>query len=148
MALAAPLLGAVGGAPIVPLLAGVALPPVQAVATTAFAAVVALALGSLGSQSLLGWDAMTYWLMGDVNASALFGSLVTKTSTWLTIGISLVAAFAQSFLSMQRKRWMEIVGLVLAVALMGLALVVAFGLTPQTIVPLVAGFVILLAVMV
>ena len=91
---------------------------------------------------------MTYWLMGDVNASALFGSLVTKTSTWLTIGISLVAAFAQSFLSMQRKRWMEIVGLVLAVALMGLALVVAFGLTPQTIVPLVAGFVILLAVMV
>ena len=148
VALAVPLLGAVGGAPIVPLLAGVALPPVQAVATTAFAAVVALALGSLGSQSLLGWDAMTYWLMGDVNASALFGSLVTKTSTWLTIGISLVAAFAQSFLSMQRKRWMEIVGLVLAVALMGLALVVAFGLTPQTIVPLVAGFVVLLAVMV
>ena len=43
---------------------------------------------------------------------------------------------------------MEVVGLVLAVALMGLALVVAFGLTPQTIVPLVAGFVILLAVMV
>ena len=59
-----------------------------------------------------------------------------------------VAAFAQSFLSMKRKRWMEVVGLVLAVALMGLALVVAFGLTPQTIVPLVAVFVILLAVMV
>jgi len=148
VALAAPLLGAVGGAPVVPLLAGAALPPLQAVATTAFAIVVALALGSLGTQSLLGWDAMAHWLMGDANASALFGSLLTKTSTWLVVGISLVAAFAQSFLSMKGKRWMEVVGLVLAVALMGLALVVAFGLTPQTIVPLVAGFVVLLAVMV
>lgn len=148
VALAAPLLGAVGGAPVVPLLAGAALPPLQAVATTAFAIVATLALGSLGTQSLLGWDVISHWLMGDANASVLFGSLLTKTSTWLVVGISLVAAFAQSFLSMKRKRWMEVVGLVLAVALMGLALVVAFGLTPQTIVPLVAGFVVLLAVMV
>ena len=148
VALAAPLLGAVGGAPVVPLLAGAALPPVQAVATTAFAAVVGLALGSLGTQSLLGWDAMAYWLMGDANASALLGSLVTKTSTWLIVGCSLVAAFAQAFLSMQRKRWMAIVGLVLAVALMGMALVLVFGPTPQAIVPLAVGFVVLLAVMV
>ena len=133
VALAAPLLGAVGGAPVVPLLAGDALPPVQAVATTAFAAVIGLALGSLGTQSLLGWDAMAYWLMGDANASALLGSLVTKTSTWLIVGCSLVAAFAQAFLSMQRKRWMAIVGLVLAVALMGMALVLVFGPTPQAI---------------
>ena len=148
VALAAPILGAVGGAPVVPLLAGAALRPVQAVATTAFSAVIALALGSLGSQSLLGWDAMSHWLMGDLNASALFGSLVTKSSTWLIVGCSLVASFAQALLSMQRKRWMEIVGLVLAVALMGMALVVVFGPTLQAIVPLAAGFAALLAVMV
>ena len=148
VALAAPILGAVGGAPVVPLLAGAALRPVQAVATTAFSAVIALALGSLGSQSLLGWDAMSHWLMGDLNASALFGSLVTKSSTWLIVGCSLVASFAQALLSMQRKRWMDIVGLVLAVALMGMALVVVFGPTLQAIVPLAAGFAALLAVMV
>ncbi|MBO4352929.1 MAG: serine/threonine protein kinase, partial [Eggerthellaceae bacterium] len=40
VALVTPLLGAVGGAPVIPLLAGAALRPLQAVATVAFAAVV------------------------------------------------------------------------------------------------------------
>ena len=115
--LAAPLAGSVGGSSAVPLLAGFSLPPLQAVATTAFAAVCALALASLGSGTLLGWNAQVHWVMGDTDATRAFLRLLTQASTWCTIAGWLAASLVQSLLSTHGRRWMQVLGLACAVAL-------------------------------
>ncbi|MBO4353150.1 MAG: hypothetical protein J5818_06630, partial [Eggerthellaceae bacterium] len=105
-------------------------------------------LAALGTQSMLGWGIATHWMMGGTNTMALLGSMVTKTSTWIVIAGWLVAALVQSLLSMQRRRWMEIVGLVLGVAIVAAVLVYALGPSLQVVIPIVVGFAVLLAVMV
>ena len=144
--LSLPLLGAVGGGSIVPLFAGATLRPLQAVATSAFAALVALMLAALGSGSLLGWDAATHWVFGgtDINASLI--SLVTNPATWCVFAGWVAAAFVQSLLSVRGRRWMEVVGLIMAVAVIAVSQL-AFGqLSVQLIASLAAGAACILAV--
>ena len=144
--LSAPLLGSVGAAPVVPLLAGASLHPIQAVATTAFAAVCALVLASFGSESLLGWDAASRWLVGSTDATSAFIDAVKQPSTWIVAASWLVAAFAQSALSANGKRWARILGLTIATAVVAAVGVVLFGVSVQLVVPLLVAFVVLLAV--
>lgn len=148
VALASPLLGAVGGASIAPLLAGAALRPVQAVATTAFGVICALVLGSFGSGSMLGWDAVGHWMIGGSDITSAFLGLASKTSTWLVVIGWIAAAFLQSLLSLRGKRWMRIAGLLAAVAIIAITSMALTGPTPQAIVPLVVGFIVLLGIMV
>ena len=144
--LSMPLLGAVGGAPAMPLLAGAALKPVQAVATVAFGAVLALVLGAFGSGSMLGWGVVDHWLIDGSDITAGFLSLASKTSTWLIVGGWVAAAFVQSLLGASGKRWARVAGLVCAVAILAVTSMALTGPTPQAIVPLVVGFFVLLAV--
>ena len=139
VALSLPLLGAIGGGSITPLFAGATLRPLQAVATSAFAALVALMLAALGSRSLLGWDAMNHWVFSGTDIPASLISLITNPATWCVIAGWVAAAFVQSLLSVRGRRWMEVVGLIMAVAVIAVSQL-AFGqLNVQLIVSLAAG---------
>ena len=139
VALSLPLLGAIGGGSITPLFAGATLRPLQAVATSAFAALVALMLAALGSRSLLGWDALNHWVFSGTDIPASLISLITNPATWCVIAGWVAAAFVQSLLSVRGRRWMEVVGLIMAVAVIAVSQL-AFGqLNVQLIVSLAAG---------
>ena len=126
VALASPLLGAVGAGCAAPLFAGATLRPVKALITSAFAAVCAIALASIGSQSLLGWDAMSHWTIADGDMTATFVAIITQPATWCIVASWLGAALVQSLLSTSGRRWMEIAGLVLGAAVI-IAMSVLFG---------------------
>ena len=146
VALALPLLGAVGAAPVAPLLAGAALRPMQAIATAAFSAVCALVLASFGSGALLGWDVVSHWLVGRTDVTHVFVETATNPTTWAVAAGWVAAAFIGSLFSLQGKRWMRICGLVLATAIVLAVGVVTFGVSAQVIVPPLAGLVILLLI--
>lgn len=148
VALATPLLGAVGGASVMPLLGGFCLRPLEAVATCAFSAVLALALGSLGSGTLAGWDALSHWSIGDIEANRLFIRMITQPATWCTIAGWLAAALVQSLLSSRGHRWMQVVGLIAAVALVAVGSIAFSAPTVQLVVSLAAGAIVILAVIV
>lgn len=120
-ALVVPLAGAIGADALAPLAAGMALRPVQALATAGFSAFVATVLASLGSGNLIGWDALVYWDFAgrDVQASLL--SLATRPETWCMAAGWLVAAGALALFRLRRTRAFSLMGVAAAAA----ALIVA-----------------------
>ena len=130
-ALLGPLSGAVGFAPLSPVVAGslvVSVP--RAAATAAFAGFCALALGSLGTSGMIDWNAPMYWdyatMSGAVSAGsnavtdpdtvasvvlsstgigaqtqARLGGMLLKPGTWCVFASWVIAAAAMSALS----RW-------------------------------------------
>ena len=147
VALLLPVAGAVGGSSAVPLVAGAALKPVQALVTVGYALVVAFALATLGSTSLLGWDAPTVWnfIRADVSSNAIV--LVKQFSTWATAAGWLASAAAFSFI---RTRWPEnrlatILALALAVALVLVGSLVFAGPSPQLLISVIVAAAVVLA---
>ena len=130
-ALLGPLSGAVGFAPLSPVVAGSLIVSVaRAAATAAFAGLCALALGSLGTSGMIDWNAPMYWdyatMSGAVSAGsnavadpdavasavlsstgigaqtqARLGGMLLKPGTWCVLVSWVVAAAAMSALS----RW-------------------------------------------
>lgn len=124
-----PLSGAFGFAPLSPVLAGSFVVSVaRAAGTAAFAGLCALALGSLGSSSMIGWNAPMYWdyatISGTVAAGgnavvdpeataqavlsstgigaqtqARLGGMLLKPGTWCVLASWVVAAMVMSALS-------------------------------------------------
>lgn len=115
-ALAVPLAGAFGANALAPLAAGMALRPVQALATAGFSAVVAAVLASLGSGNLIGWDALAYWDFAgrDVQASLL--SLAARPETWCMVAGWLAAAGALALFRLRRTRPFSLMGIAAAAA--------------------------------
>lgn len=116
--------GAFGFAPVVPFVAGYALRVRDAAASTAFAALLSLALAGLGSGTLAGWDALA-------NGGALLGENVQNNvavflafpSTWIVAASWVAAAAVSSALCGTGKRLWGVVGMVLAGAVEIAALV-------------------------
>ena len=130
-ALLGPLSGAVGFAPLSPVVAGSLVVSVaRAAATAAFAGLCALALGSLGTSGMIDWNAPMYWdyatMSGAVSAGsnavadpdavasavlsstgigaqtqARLGGMLLKPGTWCVFVSWVIAAMAMSALS----RW-------------------------------------------
>lgn len=139
VALLEPLAGSVGLSPVVPLAAGMALRPIQAGVTVAFAAVVACVLGSLGSSSLLGWDAFATWSFADADITRTFARIITRPLTWTTLAGWLVAAVGLSLLSMSGRRWGLVAGLAVAAAALLAGMLVFTTPTPQLFLAIIAG---------
>ena len=130
-ALLGPLSGAVGFAPLSPVVAGSLIVSVaRAAATAAFAGLCALALGSLGTSGMIDWNAPMYWdyatMSGAVSAGSnavadpdavasavlsstgigaqtqtRLGGMLLKPGTWCVFASWVIAAAAMSALS----RW-------------------------------------------
>lgn len=139
VALLEPLAGSVGLSPVVPLAAGMALRPIQAGVTVAFAAVVACVLGSLGSSSLLGWDAFATWSFADADITRTFARIITRPLTWTTLAGWLIAAVGLSLLSMSGRRWGLVAGLAVAAAALLAGMLVFTAPSPQLFLAIIAG---------
>lgn len=128
-ALAAPLGGAVGAAVIAPLVAGAALRPLQAVATTAFSTCVALALAALGSQSLLGWDPFSNWLFAKDDLLGAVASCASLPQTWVIAASWLLAALTLSLFRLRPTTAFTAIGVVCGAALLVVGACAAAGLS-------------------
>ena len=149
-ALLGPLSGAVGFAPLSPVVAGSLIVSVaRAAATAAFAGLCALALGSLGTSGMIDWNAPMYWdyatMSGAVSAGsnavadpdavasavlsstgigaqtqARLGGMLLKPGTWCVFASWVIAAAAMSALS----RWGMSCKVDVAAALVGTVVLV------------------------
>ena len=110
VALAMPATGSIGLACAAPLAAGAVLPPVKALATSAFAMAWALAFASLGPGSLAGWSAFSIasFVSVDIQGNAL--DLLARPPTWC-IALSWIAgAGLQSLCSLRGTRTARLLG--------------------------------------
>lgn len=117
-ALAGPLAGAVGAAALAPLAAGVALRPVQALASGALSAFAALVLAALGSGSLFGWDAFATWDFSGADIQGNLVGLVVDPGTWAVVAGWVASAGLLSVLCLRRSRALLIVGVAAAAAVL------------------------------
>ncbi len=123
VALLPAILGSFGFSAFIPFAAGYLLRPIQAAATSLFAAVLALSLAGLGSAQLAGWDAITYASVAfGPNAQAIVAAMLAMPSTWVMMVGWVLASAASSLLCGTGKRvWcavgMAVAGLLLIAAL-------------------------------
>ena len=143
-----PVVGAVGGSSAIPLVAGASLKPLPAIATTAYAAVLGMAFGSLGTMSLLGWDAFAFWdfMRADVSGNAI--ALITQFAPWATAAGWVAAAAALSAIRERGGRWLTVVGIAAAVVLVLVGSLVFAAPSPQLIVSVSLAAAALLVVLV
>ena len=115
-ALTVPLAGAFGANALAPLAAGMALRPVQALATTGFSAVVGAVLASLGSGNLIGWDALGFWDFAGRDVQSALLSLAARPETWCMAAGWLAAAGALALFRLRGTRPFSLMGIAAATA--------------------------------
>ena len=147
VALLLPIASSIGAAPAVPIIAGAALKPPQALATTAFSALVALMLAALGSGSVAGWDAVAHWSFAGVNLSENLLALIQQPGTWTALAGWMAASAVLSLLNARGGRAATVVGIVAAVAFVVVGVVAFSPVTPQLIISVAAAAVVLLVVL-
>ena len=116
-ALMQPLLGSVGFAAASPVTCGVLLPVLQSVITAAFAFASALIMAGCGSVDIMNWDAVMH-LGFSSNPAAGCLAVASQPATWV-IGASWIAAAGlYSLLCVRGTRAFDIVGSVVAAAVL------------------------------
>ena len=116
-ALMQPLFGSVGFAAASPVTCGVLLPVLQSVVTAAFAFASALIMAGCGSVDLMNWDAVMH-LGFSSNPAAGCLAVASQPATWV-IGASWIAAAGlYSLLCVRGTRAFDIVGSVVAAAVL------------------------------
>lgn len=118
VALSPPLVGAVGGGPFTPLVAGLALSPGAATATTAFSLMVAIVLAGLGSGSLIGWEPLVHMSFVGVDVQASVLAMVVRPDTWCIGASWIAAALVQSVCRLHITRLFDVLGSVLAAVIL------------------------------
>ena len=146
------ILGSFGFSAFTPFAAGYLLRPIEAAATSLFAAVLALSLAGLGSAQLAGWDAITYASVAlGPNAQGIAAAMLTTPSTWVMIAAWVLAAVVSSLLCGTGKRvWcavgMVLAGLILIAALVAGSLIDSAGhsllANPLALLPLICAIVV------
>lgn len=124
--LGTPLLGAMGGMPLVPLVAGWCLRPKNAAVTSAASAVLSFALATLGSASLFGWAPFSYWqihMWTDLGSTCL--TLVTDPQMWVMAAAFVLSSAVISALCYLGRRWLTYVGAIAATLLQVVGLLVS-----------------------
>lgn len=115
---AVPLAGAAGGNQLAPMFAGLTLTPASAAATTAFALFVALVLTGFGSSNLLGWNPFATWEFSNVDVQANIVELLVRPETWCLAASWMAAALVQAACRLRVTRLFDVLGAVLAFALL------------------------------
>lgn len=114
VALAAPLAGTFGGSPLVPFSAGLALRPLDALATTSFSFLVTLVFAGFGPGSLMGWHPLSYGAFAGVDVQANMVALIVRPETWCIAVSWLAAAFVQSVCRLRIARLFDVLGSIFA----------------------------------
>jgi hypothetical protein len=130
----------------VPLFAGSALRPLQAIGTTVFALIVTFVLGGLGQGTLLGWSAWAHWDFLNADITHTVFAMAKQMGTWTLVAGWLVAAIAGSLLNLRDSKILALLGIALglvAILLGGLAFSAP---TPQLIVSTVVACALLIVV--
>ena len=118
VAMALPVVGAVGFNAFLPLAAGACLRPVNAVATTVFAAFWAVILGACGTGNILGWDIFSYWYFANVDVQERALYMIVSPLVWCPLASWLLGVLIQSACGLGKKRALDVLGVVLAGALL------------------------------
>lgn len=124
--LGTPLLGAMGGVPLIPLMAGWCLRPKNAVVTSAASVVLSFALATLGSASLFGWAPFSYWqirMWTDLGSTCL--TLVTDPQMWVMAAAFVLSSAVMGALCYLGRRWLAYVGAIAATLLQVAGLLVS-----------------------
>ena len=125
VALVPPLAGAFGCNQLTPLVAGFFLPPLRALGALAFSLLVSVLLAALGSQSLLGWDALANWqFSAGLDVQAGVGGLLMQPPLWCIVLSWVAATGALSAFRLRPTRAFAVLGTLVASAflLAGIAL--------------------------
>lgn len=117
------LFGSFALAPLAPFAAGYFLKVRDAVFAALLAAAGALVLAGFGSMTLAGWDALQNHAFAYCSVTTNLATLVTTPSAWITLASWVVAALIASALGSFERRVWNIVGCVLAFAVLLLAVV-------------------------
>lgn len=121
-ALSPVLFGSFGFNPVTPLVSGFFLSVKDAVATAALAFVVSVVLAGFGSNSLVGWNALTFWDFASLDIQHNMLVLLQQPLTWCMLASWLVGAMILALLCRRQTRFSAGLGVVLACALMIAAL--------------------------
>ena len=118
VAMALPVVGAVGFNAFLPLTAGACLRPGNAVATTVFAAFWAVVLGACGTGNIIGWDILSYWYFANVDVQTRALAMIVSPLVWAPLASWLLGVLLQSACSLKHSKGFDIFGVVLAGALL------------------------------
>ena len=127
-ALVQPLAGAVGFAGLAPVMAGALLPLGQALLSSLFSVFTALALASLGSCDLMGWNPWVNLRFAGFDPQASLVATLALPQTWCVAASWVLAAGAYSLLCVRGTRAFDILGALAAAGLLVAGACVAAGL--------------------
>ena len=127
-ALVQPLVGAVGFAGLAPVMAGALLPLGQALLSSLFSVFTALALASLGSCDLMGWNPWVNLRFAGFDPQASLVATLALPQTWCVAASWVLAAGAYSLLCVRGTRAFDILGALAAAGLLVAGACVAAGL--------------------
>lgn len=119
------LFGCFGFCPIIPLLAGWLLRPVQAVVATLMAGLVSALMAGLGSLSIMGWDPLNYGILRMWNVmNDNYWMIMQDPAQWIILLSWLLAAFVMALFCSRLTRLWTFAGSVASFGIMlaGLAL--------------------------
>ena len=142
------LFGAIGLAPIASFASGYLLRVPAALGTTLYAVLIAFALGSLGSQSLLGWNPVSHLMIADgPSVGVAVGAMISNLGFWLQVLAWVATAAIVSLLCSRENRVLGVLAVAAGLALQIAALLIgAFSTTagmgafdPLSIVQVVCG---------
>ena len=112
-----PLLGSVGCAPFSVLATGIGMRVLDAAMTALFGIFACMVCACLGSGDIMDWQLGQYWNFAADDVSAAVGITLGSVRNWVIAASWLLAAAVGGVCTMPRRRWINIVGTVAAVAL-------------------------------
>lgn len=131
VAVFSPIFGGFGFGQLAPLLAGAALKPSSAAATGLLSAVWAFCLACLGTGSLSGWDAVSFWSFASIDAAPRALVLGASPALWCEAASWVCAALLQALVASRASRAFDVAGAVVGGAVLAAGLVVAAWFSSQ-----------------
>jgi len=113
-----PISGALGGGALAPLAAGASLRTPSAIATAAFACVIAVVLGAAGTGGIIGWDALANWKFSQADVDGRLLGMVQSPAVWCMVGSWIASAAVQAAVGTRGSRASELLGFALGAAIL------------------------------
>lgn len=123
-----PLFGSIGMGAFAPITAGAMLSVGQATATAAFCAFLAIVFACFGSGDVMSWNVFIGLTWSDAAIQATAIDVISEPRTWCILLSWIAAAAAFSFLCLRGTRLVDILGGVLAAAILLFGVLSGFGL--------------------
>ena len=112
--LAFPVLGAFGFSPFAPLATGIGMRVLDASMTALFGIFTCMLFACFGSGDIMNWHVGTCWEFSAHDMGATLGVVVANLSNWIVAAGWFAAAVIGGLCTMPRRRWVNILGAVLA----------------------------------